>query len=545
MAVKSGLANSAVNTATYNRITPETVPSGESSSVVLGQRNVSYDLDSAGNRQTVGANGSWYGYTGHTSLNQYGTAEGQTVSNGSQHEISGYNGVAYTYLADTRLSRATSSAPGAGTYELGYDAFGRTVRRTMNGQTTFAAYDGARAILEYNGSGAVTASTLYGLGVDEVIQRNNNGTQQFFFQDRLGNTRALTSAAGEVIEQYRYDAFGAPSFYTGPTATSLAGAAISGNTTMQNNRILFTGREWVAGFGFYEYRARAYNPTLGRFMSEDPIGFAAGDANLFRYCGGDPVNCTDPSGLKTKDSNPPTQTDGLETPTGRGAVGQTQEIVVNGAGIAGLAGFGSHSFGDWQPFSGLDGFLMGGGGSGGGAGAGFSITTGVQQQPFFGTAISPESNPGVASPAVATETPLSHAAETAGMIGNAASATQYAIAGPGYWLAANGKYYPMSWGGNQWTGPRAGALADSRAAGAIGKVAFGAGVLVSGYNIYNNPTGGVVAKESLNTAVGVIGIYGGPWGAGAAGLYFAVDMSIGWDAVGRAYVNGGPYEMGL
>ena len=167
----------------------------------------------------------------------------------------------------------------------------------MNGQTSFAAYDGARAILEYNGSGAVTASTLYGLGVDEVTQRNNNGTQQFFFQDRLGNTRSLTNAVGEVIEQYRYDAFGAPSFYTGPTATSLAGAAISGNTTMQNNRILFTGREWVAGFGFYEYRARAYNPTLGRFMSEDPIGFAAGDANLFRYCGGDPVNYVDPTGL--------------------------------------------------------------------------------------------------------------------------------------------------------------------------------------------------------------------------------------------------------
>jgi RHS repeat-associated protein len=67
---------------------------------------------------------------------------------------------------------------------------------------------------------------------------------------------------------------------------------------MQNNRILFTGREWVAGFGFYEYRARAYNPTLGRFMSEDPIGFAAGDANLFRYCGGDPVNRIDPYGLE-------------------------------------------------------------------------------------------------------------------------------------------------------------------------------------------------------------------------------------------------------
>lgn len=60
---------------------------------------------------------------------------------------------------------------------------------------------------------------------------------------------------------------------------------------------MFTGREWAAGYGFYEFRARAYNPALGRFMSEDPVGFAAGDTNQYRYCGGDPVNWVDPSGL--------------------------------------------------------------------------------------------------------------------------------------------------------------------------------------------------------------------------------------------------------
>jgi len=50
-------------------------------------------------------------------------------------------------------------------------------------------------------------------------------------------------------------------------------------------------------FGIYEYRNRAYHPGLGRFLSEDPMGFAAGDSNMFRYCGGDPVNWTDPFGL--------------------------------------------------------------------------------------------------------------------------------------------------------------------------------------------------------------------------------------------------------
>jgi RHS repeat-associated protein len=78
--------------------------------------------------------------------------------------------------------------------------------------------------------------------------------------------------------------------------------------------------EYASTFGFYEYRARAYNPTLGRFMSEDPklfvrrIGlgkspdnwsFSAhldqGEFNLLRYCSNDPLDKTDPMGLSEID----------------------------------------------------------------------------------------------------------------------------------------------------------------------------------------------------------------------------------------------------
>ena len=60
---------------------------------------------------------------------------------------------------------------------------------------------------------------------------------------------------------------------------------------------MFTGREYVSTFGIYEYRNRAYHPGLGRFTSEDPKGFDAGDYNLFRYCHNDPEDLTDPMGL--------------------------------------------------------------------------------------------------------------------------------------------------------------------------------------------------------------------------------------------------------
>ena len=99
----------------------------------------------------------------------------------------------------------------------------------------------------------------------------------------------LTNGSGAVLEKYRYDAFG------GPTTYNASNTQLS--ATAYNNRFLFTGREYDSTFSFYEYRARAYNPTLGRFMSEDPKLFDAGDYNLYRYCHNDPLDMTDPMGL--------------------------------------------------------------------------------------------------------------------------------------------------------------------------------------------------------------------------------------------------------
>ena len=68
--------------------------------------------------------------------------------------------------------------------------------------------------------------------------------------------------------------------------------------SIDGNRFLFTGREWLSDLRIYDYRARQYQPELGRFLQPDPKEFEAGDYNLYRYCHNDPVNKSDPSGLE-------------------------------------------------------------------------------------------------------------------------------------------------------------------------------------------------------------------------------------------------------
>ena len=76
----------------------------------------------------------------------------------------------------------------------------------------------------------------------------------YYHFDGLGSVVALTDTNADVVERYSYNVFGEPN------ATSSIG-----------NPYMFTGRECDSETGLYYYRARYYNPEIGRFLSPDPI----------------------------------------------------------------------------------------------------------------------------------------------------------------------------------------------------------------------------------------------------------------------------------
>ena len=111
-----------------------------------------------------------------------------------------------------------------------------------------------------------------------------------FLADHLGTVRDVVDSDGGLLNHVSYDTFG---------------NVLSQTDADEQPRFAFAGRELDAESGLYYNRLRYYDPGTGRFISEDPISFAGGDGNLYRYVGNSPLNFTDPMGLQDPDTLTP------------------------------------------------------------------------------------------------------------------------------------------------------------------------------------------------------------------------------------------------
>ena len=160
-----------------------------------------------------------------------------------------------------------------------YDPFGRRIEKASSAGTSIYAYDGDNLVEETNSSGAVVARYSQGLNIDEPLAMLRSATTSFYEADGLGTVTSLTGTAGALAQTYTFDSFGKQT-------------ASSGSLT---NPFQYTGREFDPETSLYYYRARYYDPTTGRFLSEDPLRFRGG-ANFYSYADNRPVLLRDPTG---------------------------------------------------------------------------------------------------------------------------------------------------------------------------------------------------------------------------------------------------------
>jgi len=146
----------------------------------------------------------------------------------------------------------------------------------------------------FDGNGSLTTRYVNGDAVDQVFARVDQNGAAWLYTDHLGSVRAVTGGSGALLVEANYDAFG--------NVTSLSGLYQSALGSYE-----WTGQVFDSATGFYEMRARQYDPGTGRWLSQDPLGFDAGDSNLYRYVNNQPTDKTDPSGMADCPDQPPEQ----------------------------------------------------------------------------------------------------------------------------------------------------------------------------------------------------------------------------------------------
>ncbi len=221
-------------------------------------------------------------------LNQYATFGGPLLEYDENGNTARKGRLRFYYDYRNQLVRVVE---GIKSTQYTYDVMGRRISKSSDGQVTRYFYSGNRVIEERDGSGNILKQYIYGNGIDELLRidvhRGGTVTSYFVHTNAAGSVTAITDADGNLIERVAYDAFGNASF-TDANGASIAVSSIG-------NEILFQGRRYDKESNLYYYRARHYDPVMGRFLQNDPMGYHD-SMNLYQAFNMNGVNFVDPMG---------------------------------------------------------------------------------------------------------------------------------------------------------------------------------------------------------------------------------------------------------
>jgi RHS repeat-associated protein len=241
--------------------------------------------------------GNWSSFTSDSSTqtrsanqqNELTSISGQTTPtydpNGNM--TGDQTGKTLIFDAWNRLVQFKNGGTPAETY--GYDALNRCITENP-GTVRDLYYSMLWQLLEEDVGGSMQDqyvwSTVY---KDALIDRDTPSQRLYVQQDANFNVTGLVDTSGNVQERYIYDPYG--------SVTILAPNWSTRGTSSFGWVFLHQGGRLDNATGLYNYRNRDYSPSLGRWITDDPTGFRAGDLNLYRYEANDSINRLDPLGL--------------------------------------------------------------------------------------------------------------------------------------------------------------------------------------------------------------------------------------------------------
>jgi len=217
-------------------------------------------------------------------LNRYQSVAGVTFTYDGRGNLLSNGSRGFSYDLQNRLV-GIANAGGSSLLTLTYDPLNRLGQAISPAGTTRFLYSGEKLVAEYDGNGALTHRYVHGAGVDELLVRYEGSSlsgqsRKWVHANIQHSVVGTTNESGELIDgALSYSPYGEPDAVHGWTA----------------GRFRFTGQLALPEASLYHFKARAYDPGLGRFLQTDPAGFKD-DLNLYAYVGNDPINNMDFSG---------------------------------------------------------------------------------------------------------------------------------------------------------------------------------------------------------------------------------------------------------